>query len=123
MSTNRSSINSYGCAFSHSVLQPTAHHFQPYGRINDLGAPTPTPAGTPRSATLTFVRPRSAAIARNVLHGLNVGETVIRLNYQKPIQAHAIRDWMGSHPKITLPLIVFLLGSLTYTVRRLSHPI
>ncbi|KXN90467.1 Mitochondrial escape protein 2 [Leucoagaricus sp. SymC.cos] len=71
---------------------------RPYGRINDLGAPVPVPA------------------ARNVLHGLTVNDTIIRLNYQKPIQAHAVRDWFGSHPKITLPLLVFLIGSLTYTI-------
>ncbi|KAF9452822.1 hypothetical protein P691DRAFT_771933 [Macrolepiota fuliginosa MF-IS2] len=89
---------------------------RPYGHIHDLSAPVPVPAGTSRSATLSYTRPRSAVIARNVLHGLKVDDTVIRLNYQKPIQAHAVRDWMGSHPRIMLPLIVFLLGSLTYTI-------
>ncbi|KAF5358522.1 hypothetical protein D9756_001759 [Leucocoprinus leucothites] len=96
--------------------QKLYHLLRPYGRINDLNAPVPVPAGTPRSATLTFSRPRSAAIARSVMHGLVVDGTTIRINYQKPIQAHAIRDWFSSHPKITLPLLVFLLGSLTYTI-------
>lgn len=90
--------------------------FQPYGRINDISAPVSISPGTLRFITLTFARPRSAAIARNVMHGLVVDETTIRLNYQKPVRVHAVRDWFSSHPKITLPLLVFLLGSLTYTV-------
>lgn len=95
--------------------------FRPYGRIRDISLPTTVPAGTPRSATITFQRVHSAAIARNVLHGVDVPSqaahvTRLRTGYQQPIQAHAIRDWMSSHPKITLPLLVFLLGTLTYTV-------
>ncbi|RXW24136.1 hypothetical protein EST38_g1699 [Candolleomyces aberdarensis] len=95
--------------------------FRPYGRIRDITLPTTVPAGTPRAATVTFQRLHSATIARNVLHGIDVPSqntniTRIRTGYQKPIQAHAIRDWMSSHPKITLPLLVFLLGTLTYTI-------
>ena len=40
----------------------------------------------------------------------------MRTSYQRPIQAHAIRDWLNSHPKIVLPVFVFLLGTLTYTI-------
>ncbi|KAF7778900.1 hypothetical protein Agabi119p4_3245 [Agaricus bisporus var. burnettii] len=90
--------------------------FRPYGRIYDLSAPGPVPSGSLRSATLRFSRPLSSAIARNVLHSFNVDGTVIRLSYLKPIQAHAVRDWFGSHPRFTIPLIIFLLGSLTYTI-------
>ena len=100
--------------------------FRPYGRIKDIITPSPVPAGTLRSATINFSHVRSAVIARNVLYGAsNVSPsseadkknfTLLRTNYQKPIQAHAVRDWMSSHPKIMLPILVFLLGSLTYTV-------
>ncbi len=117
--TSRNSTNSCEFVPFPLIFADLASHyfyFQPYGRIHDIAGPNPVPAGTPRSAVLSFTRPRSAAIARNILHGLKVDDTIIRLNYQQPIQAHAVRDWMSSHPKITLPLIIFLLGSLTYTV-------
>lgn len=101
--------------------------FRPYGRIKDIIPPSPAPAGSLRSATINFSHLRSAVIARNVLYGAKNSQTsgdgdkknftLIRTNYQKPIQAHAVRDWMSSHPKIMLPILVFLLGSLTYTVR------
>ncbi|KAG6910918.1 hypothetical protein DXG01_006601 [Tephrocybe rancida] len=96
--------------------------FRPFGRIKDLTLPAPVPTGTLRSSTITFSRLHSATIARNVLHGLDhsllnsTGQTRLRTSYQRPVQAHAIRDWMSSHPKIMLPLIVFLLGTVTYTV-------
>ncbi|TFK42802.1 RNA12 protein-domain-containing protein [Crucibulum laeve] len=101
---------------------------RPYGRISDLTLPAPVPAGTLRSSIVTFRHLHAATIARNVIHGVNfpanpstadtksVTRTRLRASYQKPIQAHAIRDWMSSHPKIMLPLIVFLLGTLTYTI-------
>ncbi|EFI28416.1 exonuclease [Coprinopsis cinerea okayama7 len=97
------------------------HLFRPYGRIKDIALPTSVPAGTPRSALITYSHVRSAVIARNVLYGLDTEAqdtktTTLRTGYQKPIQAHAVRDWMSKHPKIILPIIVFLLGSLTYTI-------
>jgi hypothetical protein len=101
--------------------------FRPYGRIKDIISPQPVPAGSLRSATINFSHVRSAVIARNVLYGASNPQsssdgdkknfTLIRTNYQKPIQAHVVRDWMSNHPKIMLPILVFLLGSLTYTVR------
>ncbi|CAA7267988.1 unnamed protein product [Cyclocybe aegerita] len=97
---------------------------RPYGKINDITPPSVIPAGVPRSATVTFHRIHSATIARNVIHGLAVPSqssnspivTRIRAQYQRPLETHAIRNWMSSHPKIMLPIIVFLLGSITYTI-------
>ncbi|KAF9036944.1 hypothetical protein BDZ89DRAFT_946218 [Hymenopellis radicata] len=94
---------------------------RPYGRIGELSEPKPVPAGTPRSATVTFRTTRSAAIARNVLHGLSVqsgstSSTKLRTMYEDPIQGHAVRDWISSHPRIVLPVLLTLLGTLTYTI-------
>lgn len=102
--------------------------FRPYGRIKDIVVPTIVPAGAPRAATITFHKMHSATTARNVLYGVDLqsqptATTRIRTVYQKPIQVHAIRDWMSSHPKIMLPLLVFLLGTLTYTVSQISHSV
>ncbi|KAG6854990.1 hypothetical protein C0991_009813 [Blastosporella zonata] len=96
--------------------------FRPFGRIKDLTMPVPVPAGTMRSSTITFSRLHSATIARNVLHGLNqshldsAAKTRLRTAYERPVQSHAVRGWISSHPKIMLPLLVFLLGTITYTI-------
>ncbi|THG98922.1 hypothetical protein EW026_g3341 [Hermanssonia centrifuga] len=96
---------------------------RPYGRIIDLTTPSPVPAGTLRAAQVTFRQVRAAAIARNTIHGLAIPSdaspgslTRLRTTYERPIQAHAIRDYISGHPKIFLPIFVFLLGSLTYTI-------
>ncbi|KAG1749107.1 RNA12 protein-domain-containing protein [Suillus paluster] len=94
--------------------------FRPCGRIYNITAPTPVPAGTLRSSDIIFHRVRSATVARNIIHGFtfsNGGATTrLRTVYQRPIQAHAIRDWLTSHPRIVLPILFFLLGTLTYTI-------
>ncbi|KAI0818814.1 exonuclease [Irpex lacteus] len=95
---------------------------RPYGRIVTITPPSPVPAGTLRSAVVGFRSVQYAAIARNTLHGLAIpadsgsGVTRIRTSYQQPIQAHVVRDYIQSHPRIFLPVLIFLLGSLTYTV-------
>ncbi|ESK85972.1 hypothetical protein Moror_9473 [Moniliophthora roreri MCA 2997] len=90
--------------------------FRPYGRIQEITEPTPVPAGTLRSSTITFDRVHSATIARNVIHGFQHQSTRLRCIYQYPIQGHAIRDWISKHPKIFLPAVFFLIGTLTYTI-------
>ena len=63
-----------------------------------------------------------AAIAHNSVHGLAVqpptssAKTILRTTYQAPVQAHVVRDYITSHPRIFLPVLFFLLGTLTYTV-------
>ncbi|KAJ3533719.1 hypothetical protein NM688_g7243 [Phlebia brevispora] len=95
---------------------------RPYGRILDLKPPIPVPAGTPRSAMVTFRHVRSAAIARNTIHGYSIPSdttgtmTRLRTSYEQPIQAHAVKDYISNHPRIFLPILFFLIGSLTYTV-------
>ncbi|EMD38659.1 hypothetical protein CERSUDRAFT_49441 [Gelatoporia subvermispora B] len=96
---------------------------RPFGRIQDVTEPTPVPAGTLRSSTVTFSRLRSAAIARNTIHGTTIPPspnattlTTLRTAYQQPMQAHAIRDYIASHPRIFLPVLFFFIGTLTYTV-------
>ncbi|CAE6351818.1 unnamed protein product, partial [Rhizoctonia solani] len=110
----------------------------PYGRITKLDPPTPAPAGTLRSATVTYDRVRSAVLARNCLHGVNLttdgdvigrsgpgiamavapGTKLTRLSvlYNQPLKEKAIRNWLTSHPRIVLPILAFLIGTITYTV-------
>jgi hypothetical protein len=35
-------------------------------------------------------------------------------SYMSPISKHFVRDWISGHPKIALPLVVFLAGTLSY---------
>jgi hypothetical protein len=94
--------------------------FRTFGHIYDIApyppGPVPTPPGVVRSTTITFRRIQHATVARNVMHGLMSERTRIKAAYEQPIQVHAVRNWISSHPRIVLPVIVFLLGTLTYTV-------
>ena len=94
--------------------------------MGDIVPPSPAPAGTLRSSTIAFRNVRGAVRARNALHGLNVSspnstaKTRLKTSYQVPVEAHAIRDYITSHPRIFLPVLFFILGTLTYTVRPLA---
>ncbi|KAJ3728841.1 RNA12 protein-domain-containing protein [Lentinula raphanica] len=94
--------------------------FRPYGRIEDITLPTPVPAGTQRFSMIHYNRIHSATVARNVIYGLEVptsgGRTRLRISYTSPIEAHVIRDWITNHPRIFLPVLFFLIGTLTYTI-------
>ncbi|KAJ7093140.1 RNA12 protein-domain-containing protein [Mycena epipterygia] len=98
------------------------HLLRPYGQIEDIKAPNPVPPGTLRSAMVEFNRVRAATIARNVIHGLEVSTpgatspTTLHITYGPSLDTHKIRDWLTQHPKIVLPIVIFLLGSLTYTI-------
>ncbi|KAK8869527.1 hypothetical protein IAR55_000093 [Kwoniella newhampshirensis] len=109
--------------------------FRPYGRLIDIQPPTPVPAGSLRFATVAFSRLSTSAIAINCLHGYSTPTNTadftlrtsggpsptpiplsrLRLYYERPLKAHAIRDWIGAHPRIAIPVIAFLIGTLSYT--------
>ena len=71
---------------------------------------------------INFYQVRSATSARNATHAVKVpvgtGTTLLRTSYAQPIAAHAIRDYIAGHPKIFLPVLFFLIGTVTYAVRR-----
>ncbi|CCM03851.1 uncharacterized protein FIBRA_06000 [Fibroporia radiculosa] len=92
---------------------------RPYGRIQDLTQPSPSSiSGGLRFSTVTFMRVRSATVARNAIHGAHISPTgtTLRTMYEAPVQAHVFRDYIASHPRIFLPVLFFLLGTLTYTI-------
>ncbi|GAA5821571.1 hypothetical protein JCM10212_006519, partial [Sporobolomyces blumeae] len=111
--------------------------FRPYGRIHDI-----VPNGA-KSASIIFASLRSATSARNCLHSATVfplppasssptsrsepssppssslGDskpTVVRILYKPTRHLPHVRDWLTSHPKIVLPLLVALLGTISYVV-------
>ncbi|ORY30013.1 RNA12 protein-domain-containing protein [Naematelia encephala] len=109
--------------------------FRPYGRVADIQPPTPVPAGSLRFASVSFSKISPAAAAINCLHGYNTPTNTadftlrvagfdasspitlsrLRLYYERPLKAHAVRDWISAHPRIALPVLAFLIGTLSYT--------
>lgn len=85
----------------------------------DLTPPAPGAGGALRSSIVTFRKGRASAIARNCVHGFRVenagGSTRLHTNFEQPLKAHVIRDWASNHPKLVAPVLVFLVGAITYT--------
>lgn len=93
--------------------------FRPYGRIHDI-----VPGD--KVARIMYTSIRSATAARNCLHAAahtshppNAADpktTVLRIFYADKKRASWIKDFAANHPRITIPLLVALIGSLSYFV-------
>lgn len=92
--------------------------FRPYGRIHDI-----VPGD--KVAKIIYTSVRSATAARNCLHAAahtshppnsDPKTTVMRIFYTDKQRASWIKDFAANHPRITIPLLVALLGSLSYFV-------
>ncbi|GAA5851864.1 hypothetical protein JCM8547_000081 [Rhodosporidiobolus lusitaniae] len=92
--------------------------FRPYGRIHDI-------VPGPKSARVIYTSTRSATSARNCLHAAKVPvssvrepdappspTTILRILYAEKQRENFIKDWITSHPRITIPILVALLGGL-----------
>ncbi|EIW66338.1 hypothetical protein TREMEDRAFT_40986 [Tremella mesenterica DSM 1558] len=73
--------------------------FRPYGRLHGYSTPTNTGDHTLRASGSDPSIPLSR----------------LRIYYERPLKAHAVRDWISGHPRIALPVIAFLIGTLSYT--------
>ncbi|KAJ7697118.1 RNA12 protein-domain-containing protein [Mycena olivaceomarginata] len=96
---------------------------RPYGEIRDIREPFPVPAGSHRWASVVFSRMRSASVARNAVHGLEVwapgaaSPTTLCIAYAQHLpDGHKVRDWMLKHPRIAFPIIMFILTGISYTI-------
>ncbi|TRM59397.1 RNA12 protein-domain-containing protein [Schizophyllum amplum] len=93
--------------------------FRPYGRIEDIEAPKTS--GKFPALSVEYRRYRGATTARNVLYGHEItlpsgGKVRLRPTYEPAMHPYAVRDWLSKHPRIVLPVALFLLGSLTYAI-------
>ena len=81
-----------------------------YGKIHSIEK-------KPNEAIVTFTRTRGATSARNCAHGMQLpeGPTLV-INYERVLRSKQIFDWASSHPRIMFPLILALLGTITYAV-------
>ena len=98
--------------------------FRKYGKLADI-QPQPTDSKeVPKYAVLQFSKVRHAIMAKNCMHGFvlpasegggNTG-TKLKLVYMQTRKPHWIWDWLSSHPRVTLPLMLALFGTITVAV-------
>ncbi|KAM5463993.1 mitochondrial escape protein 2 [Microsporum audouinii] len=95
-----------------------------YGKLTDIIPQSAESKVVPRYALLDFSNPVSAVMAKNCLHGFKVpteegggkAGTVLQFSYERKIKTHWIRDWIFSHPRIVLPILVAILAAVTVAV-------
>ncbi|CAG7854068.1 Mitochondrial escape protein 2 Flags: Precursor [Serendipita indica DSM 11827] len=100
-----------------------------YGQVSNISNPVPVPAGNLRYSTIQFSTLRAATRAHNCVHGFTLVDepaipglkgdnkpTRLATVYERKVKTQAIWDWLTSHPRIVVPVMVFLLGSLSYLI-------
>jgi hypothetical protein len=96
--------------------------FRRFGKIHNIYPPLASSKDLPRSANIQYTSLRSAAAARNCLHAYTVSNpttglpTTLRILYAERQHPHLIKEWITSHPRIMLPVIVALLGVVSWAV-------
>ncbi|RKP09762.1 RNA12 protein-domain-containing protein [Thamnocephalis sphaerospora] len=97
--------------------------FREFGRIVSIRMPPPT-SYFPRAVLVRYNDRRAAAAAKNCLHGyrqrMRSSATVpahFSIQYEPNVKLiRMLMDWLMSHPRVTLPIIVALVAAITYTV-------
>lgn len=98
--------------------------FRKYGKIAEISSQASDSKVLPKFAILDFAKIRHSIMAKNCLHGLKVTEemgggkagTNLRLSFEAKMQAHHIREWITSHPRVVIPIIAALLATVTVAV-------
>ncbi|KAI9798696.1 MAG: hypothetical protein M1825_005023 [Sarcosagium campestre] len=98
--------------------------FRRYGKLADIIPQPQDSKVVPRYALLQFSRLRHAIMARNCMHGFNASSadgggsagTLLRLAYERKSKPHWIRDWLLSHPRLTIPAIAAVVATITVAV-------
>jgi hypothetical protein len=88
-----------------------------YGKIADIESQPADSKVLPKYATVSFMLPRHAIMARNCMHGFAIQEgTLLKMTYEQIVKAHYIRDWITSHPRFIIPLLAALAGALAVAI-------
>ena len=98
--------------------------FRRYGKLSNILAQPTDSKDLPKYAILQFIKTRHAVTAKNCLHGYKVGPedgggdkgTVLKIAYEQRKKAHWIWDWLVNHPRITFPILLAVLGTITVSV-------
>ncbi|KAI8390823.1 RNA12 protein-domain-containing protein [Radiomyces spectabilis] len=93
-------------------------HLRQYGRVYDISLyPNPHVAKDPaRYAIVQFTRVRAATSAKNCLHGHIIHNTRLNILYERQLRTNVVKEWLVSHPRITIPVIAALIAGVTYAV-------
>jgi hypothetical protein len=98
--------------------------FRRYGKIAEITTQPSDSKVLPRFVHLEFFRLRNAIMAKNCVHGFKVleeagggsGGTALRLSYEQKIKAHIAREWLLSHPRIVIPIVAALVGTVAVVI-------
>ncbi|CRJ95514.1 hypothetical protein BN1708_002030 [Verticillium longisporum] len=98
--------------------------FRKYGKIAEITSQPNDSKVLPKFAYLDFALIRDAIMARNCLHGYLVGEalgggksgTKLRLSYEQRVKAHSIWNWISSHPRLVIPIVLGLVTAVTVAI-------
>jgi len=84
---------------------------RPYGRIVSIVKEKPS------EALVTFSRIRGATSARNCAHGLELSNGArFVITFRSMLRSKQAWDWFSNHPRLVFPLVVFLIGGISYMV-------
>ena len=105
--------------------------FRRYGKMVDIKSQPTDSKDLPRYAYLRFNTVRHAIRAKNCMHGSNISDrggvlssqtdagqavTKLKLTYDQKKRAHYIWDWLVNHPRLVIPLVLAIFGTITVTV-------
>ncbi|KAI9105786.1 RNA12 protein-domain-containing protein [Phlyctochytrium arcticum] len=98
-------------------IEDLFREFRVYGKIVDITLQPPSVKDVPRYAMIEFMRVRSATSARNCLNQKKIKDTVIRISYNQQRKAwESLWNWISSHPRISIPVLLGLLAGMTYVI-------
>ncbi|TIA97672.1 hypothetical protein E3P77_02952 [Wallemia ichthyophaga] len=84
--------------------------FRRYGRIMEIESSS-------GGFDLTYQSTSASTAARSCVHGFVTDSgTKLKLTYQPRVSKHFYKDWIMSHPRIVVPLLVFLIGAVSYVI-------
>jgi hypothetical protein len=98
--------------------------FRRYGKIAEI---TPQPFDSkvlPKYALIDYDRMRFASMAKNCMHGFVVDAaegggregTILKMSYEPKFKGSSIWEWMTSHPRIVIPILVAILTGVGVAV-------
>ncbi|KAI0884677.1 RNA12 protein-domain-containing protein [Annulohypoxylon maeteangense] len=98
--------------------------FRKYGKIAEISSQPWDSKVLPRYSYVDFALVRDAIMARNCLHGFIVPEnlgggklgTKLQMSYEQRTKPHRFWEWISSHPRIVIPVVVALLTGLTVII-------
>ncbi|KAI5800243.1 RNA12 protein-domain-containing protein [Peziza echinospora] len=101
--------------------------FRRFGKIAQITYPIAPAPGTPPSAgkvaLVQYLSVRSATAARNCLHratfvepGKEGSTGMLKVGYERVVKAHMLRDWLVNHPKIVIPILAAIIGTMTIAI-------